>query len=208
MSRRGRSEGSVYYDNDRQRWIGVTEVTEPGTGKRNRRKVSATTETGAREKLPALRRALEGISPSAPRAATVATVVRDWLDHLPARIKDPTSAQIVRSHGERITRELGRIPVRKLEARDVERLLGTMAADGLSVLEAAGLGRDWQPRETRHSFVSIAPDSGASIEDIADAAGHVNPNVTRAVYRHQISDTVTRAPAVMDRALAAGGGQA
>jgi integrase len=76
------------------------------------------------------------------------------------------------------------------------------------VLEAAGLGSDWQPRETSHTFVSIASDSGVSIEDIADAAGHVNPNDTRAVYRHQISDTVTRAPAAMDRALAVGGEQA
>ena len=73
------------------------------------------------------------------------------------------------------------------------------------VLAAAGLGRDWQARETRHSFVSIASESDVSIEDIAAAAGHVNPNVTRAVYRHQISDTVTRAPAAMDRALAVGG---
>ena len=73
------------------------------------------------------------------------------------------------------------------------------------VLGAAGLGTDWQPRETRHTFVSIASDSGASIEDIADAAGHVNANVTRAVYRHQISDTVTRAPAAIGLALAAGG---
>jgi len=56
--------------------------------------------------------------------------------------------------------------------------------------------------------VSIASDSGVSIEDIADAAGHVNPNITRAVYRHQISDTVTRAPAALDRALRAGGEQA
>ena len=76
------------------------------------------------------------------------------------------------------------------------------------VLAAAGLGSDWQPRETRHSFVSIASDSGASIEDIADAAGHASANVTRAVYRHVISDTVTRAPAAMDRALAAGGERA
>ncbi len=45
-------------------------------------------------------------------------------------------------------------------------------------------------------------------KDIADAAGHVNPNVTRAVYRHQISGTVTRAPAALDQALAAGGEQA
>jgi integrase len=69
------------------------------------------------------------------------------------------------------------------------------------VLEAAGLGRDWQPRETRHSFVSIASDHGVAIEDVADAAGHVNSNVTRAVYRHVISDTVTRAPAALDQAL-------
>ena len=73
------------------------------------------------------------------------------------------------------------------------------------VLDAAGIGRDWQPRETRHTFVSIASASGAAIEDIADAAGHVNANITRAVYRHVISDTVTRAPAAMDCALAAGG---
>ena len=76
------------------------------------------------------------------------------------------------------------------------------------VLGAAGLGTDWQPRETRHTFVSIASDNGVSIEDIADAAGHINSNVTRAVYRHQISDTVTRAPAALDQALAAGGEQA
>jgi len=73
------------------------------------------------------------------------------------------------------------------------------------VMERAGLGTDWQPRETRHTFVSIASASGVAIEDIADAAGHVNANITRAVYKHQISDTVTRAPAAMDRALAAGG---
>jgi len=53
--------------------------------------------------------------------------------------------------------------------------------------------------------VSIGPANGASIEDLADAAGHVNANVTRATYRHQLSDTVRRAPAAMDRALAAGG---
>jgi integrase len=72
-------------------------------------------------------------------------------------------------------------------------------------MEAAGLGRNWQPRETRHSLASIASENGASIEDMADVLGHVNANVTRAVYRQQISDTVARAPAAMDRALAAGG---
>jgi integrase len=73
------------------------------------------------------------------------------------------------------------------------------------VCKAAGIGSVWQPRETRHTFISIRSDNGASIEDLADAAGHVNANVTRATYRHQLSDTVRRAPAAMDRALAAGG---
>jgi integrase len=73
------------------------------------------------------------------------------------------------------------------------------------VLGAAGLGTDWQPRETRHTAISIASEHGASTEDLADMAGHVNPNVTTAVYRHVISDTVTRAPAALDQALAAGG---
>lgn len=72
--------------------------------------------------------------------------------------------------------------------------------------EAAGIGGEWQPRETRHSFVSIASESGVPIEDIADAPGHVNANITRSVYRHVISDTITRAPAAMDQVFAAGGG--
>jgi len=383
-TRRGRGEGSIYYDDGRDRWVGVLDVTEPGTARRTRRKVSAPTKTGVRARLDALRRELADAGAAGPAAGTVGSVVADWVNHLPARIKDPASVAIVRRHARRITAGLGRIPVRKLQARDVETLLGAMAAEGLStstirgcrsvlaraldramrdrlvlvnaarladvpegtvrqsrsmttaqarqllasdldtwwrayftlalycglrpgeltglrwedadfgagvirvrrslkweggglapgelktesskrtltmpgavrsaltalrreqaadrlrlgphyrdkhdlvfrddagrpmsrqrvhkhfgdVLEAAGLPRDWQPRETRHSFVSIASDSGVSIEDIADAAGHVNSNVTRAVYRHQISDTVTRAPAALDRALAAGGEQA
>jgi site-specific recombinase XerD len=40
-----------------------------------------------------------------------------------------------------------------------------------------------------------------AFKDVLEAARHVNSNVTRAVYRHQISDTVTRAPAALDQAL-------
>ena len=61
------------------------------------------------------------------------------------------------------------------------------------------------PVSGSNSVIRLSTANGASIEDIADAAGHVNPNVTRAVYWHQISDTVTRAPAALDQALAAGG---
>jgi site-specific recombinase XerD len=74
--------------------------------------------------------------------------------------------------------------------------------------ERAGLGRGWQPREARHSWVSVLSDHGVSIEDIADAVGHVNSNVTKTVYRHQIRDKLTRASAAMDQINLASGGTA
>jgi hypothetical protein len=67
------------------------------------------------------------------------------------------------------------------------------------VCKAAELGTDWHPHEQRHTFVSVLSDAGIDIEAIADAAGHVNRNVTRTVYRHQIADKVTRASAAMDQ---------
>jgi integrase len=62
----------------------------------------------------------------------------------------------------------------------------------------AGIGADWTPREQRHTFVSVLSDSGVSIEDIADAVGHINSTVTKVVYRHQIADETTAAATVMD----------
>jgi integrase len=58
---------------------------------------------------------------------------------------------------------------------------------------------DWQLRETRHTFISQLSDSGVDIERIADAAGHVNSNVTRTVYRHQLADKVSEAAGAMDQ---------
>ena len=62
----------------------------------------------------------------------------------------------------------------------------------------AGIGSGWHPHEQRHTFVSVLSAAGVDIEAIADAAGHVNSNVTRTVYRHQIADKVTGAAAAMD----------
>ncbi len=62
----------------------------------------------------------------------------------------------------------------------------------------AGIGGDWQLRETRHTFISQLSDSGVDIERIADAAGHINSNVTRTVYRQQLADEISSAAAAMD----------
>ncbi len=50
-----------------------------------------------------------------------------------------------------------------------------------AVCEAAGLGRDWQPRECRHTFVSVLNAEGADIEEVSDAVRHINSTVTKKV---------------------------
>ena len=44
--------------------------------------------------------------------------------------------------------------------------------------KAAGIGT-WQPRELRHTFVSVMSASGVDIEVISDAVGHINSHITR-----------------------------
>ena len=77
---------------------------------------------------------------------------------------------------------------------------GPRTSGATSRRSAAGpaIGKGWTPREQRHTFVSVLSDSGVDIEQIADAVGHVNSTVTKAVYRHQIADEITSAATVMD----------
>jgi integrase len=63
------------------------------------------------------------------------------------------------------------------------------------ITEKAAPGRDWTPRELRHTFVSLVSDSGVPIEQIADAVGHSSSRTTEVVYRHQLRP-VTRTAAI------------
>ncbi len=63
------------------------------------------------------------------------------------------------------------------------------------ITEKAALGRDWTPRELRHTFVSLLSDSGVPIEQIADAVGHSSTRTTEVVYRYQLRP-VTRTAAI------------
>jgi integrase len=67
-----------------------------------------------------------------------------------------------------------------------------------TLCEKAGLGRDWQLRELRHTFVSQMSQAGVDLEVIADHVGHTNSNITRAVYRHQLADVIGTAAQVFD----------
>jgi integrase len=74
------------------------------------------------------------------------------------------------------------------------------------ICQRAGLGQDWHPHEQRHSFVSILSDAGVDIDQIADAAGHINAAVTRSVYRHVLADKLATAARVMDATFRTAGG--
>jgi len=53
----------------------------------------------------------------------------------------------------------------------------------------------WTPRELRHTFVSLPPDSGVPIEQTADAVGHASIRTTEVVCGHQLRP-VTRTAAI------------
>ncbi|MGW0807973.1 tyrosine-type recombinase/integrase [Nonomuraea sp. NPDC002799] len=60
-------------------------------------------------------------------------------------------------------------------------------------------GKEWAPRELRHSFVSLLSDHDIPIEDISRLVGHSNTVVTETVYRQQIRPVIQEGATAMDR---------
>lgn len=132
----------------------------------------------------------------------------------------------VRAHGDVKTRtsrrtlalpELAQVALE--EHRDKLKAAGMFQADGLvfstrngtvldagnvrrsfkRICEAAGIGREWTPRELRHSFVSLMSDRGVPLERIADMVGHAGgSSVTGRVYRQQLQPVISVGAEVMD----------
>ena len=71
------------------------------------------------------------------------------------------------------------------------------------VCERAGLGRDWAPRDLRHTFVSLLSDDGMAIEKIARLVGHASSHITETVYRQELRPVLQDGAEVMDRLFAA-----
>ena len=69
------------------------------------------------------------------------------------------------------------------------------------VTEAAGLGKEWVPRELRHSFVSLLSAHDVPVEAIALLAGHKHTATTELIYRHQLVPALTRGAEIMDEIL-------
>jgi integrase len=66
------------------------------------------------------------------------------------------------------------------------RSAGNVRRDFQTICEKAGLGREWSPRELRHSFVSMLSADGVATEDISHLVGHSSTRTTERVYRHEL----------------------
>jgi integrase len=68
---------------------------------------------------------------------------------------------------------------------------GNARRDFRAVLDRAELvGREWTPRELRHSFLSLLSAHDVPIENISRLVGHTNTVVTERVYRKQIRPVI------------------
>jgi len=113
--RRGRGEGSLFYREDRDRWVG--RVIVDGTP----RTVSARTKTDARKQLNELRRTADDGLPVTPGAITLEDLLITWADKaLPNRNLSPSRLAGHQWAIAILIDEIGSRKVRTLTADQVE----------------------------------------------------------------------------------------
>lgn len=66
------------------------------------------------------------------------------------------------------------------------RSAGNVRRDFQAICWAAGLGKEWTPRELRHSFVSMLSADGVAVEDISHLVGHSSTRTTERIYRQEL----------------------
>jgi len=154
MKRRGHGEGTLYQRPD-GKWCAQLDLGWRD-GKRVRRSLYGATRREVVEKLAAARRAIEsGLQPTSDRL-TVAAYLEDWLNANRSTVRPSTwtrYAGMVRTHH---APRIGRIPLSKLAAGDVERMLRDMADTGLSARtchHARAILRTALARAVRHGVI-------------------------------------------------------
>jgi integrase len=125
--RRPRGEGSIYWDEKRQRFLAAVTVGYTPAGKRIVRRGSGKTETAARAKLKEVVREYEAGLTTTARNHTVRHAVEDWLAyglHGRAKATVDKNRTLCQTH---IIPALGARKLRELTATDVDRWLAAKA---------------------------------------------------------------------------------
>ena len=121
--RRNRGDDGLYWDERRQRWIGVVTVGYDSRGKPRRRKLSARTKTEGNQKLRELMREIDLGLDLSKGPVTVQEVVEAWLTHGLHGRSEQTLAQNRHLAHSHIIPLIGKRPLRELRAHDVDRML-------------------------------------------------------------------------------------
>ena len=159
MKRRGQGEGTLYQRPD-GKWMAQLDLGWRD-GKRVRRSLYGATRRDVVEKLKAARKAIDaGLVPTSDRM-TVAAYLEDWLEAKRGTVRPSTwtrYAGMVRKH--QIPR-LGRIPLSKLAAGDVERMLRDMPVRrGAVTMRAPSLEPPWRapsPMDSSCEMPQLSP---------------------------------------------------
>jgi integrase len=130
--RRVRGEGSIY-ETAAGRWRGAIFVTDPNTGLRDRRVVSAPTFELARDRLNDLKRDFaDGVSAKGSAKTLNAYVTETWLPNIRLRVR-PSTARSHQQHLDAyIVPALGALKLRAITSTAVERLTSSITAKGRS----------------------------------------------------------------------------
>jgi integrase len=81
------------------------------------------------------------------------------------------------------------------------RSAGNVRREFQAICKEAGLGKEWSPRELRHSFVSMLSADGVATEDISHLVGHSSTRTTERVYRHELRPVLRTGAERMGRIL-------
>lgn len=122
-ARRSYGEGSLYWHEQSQRWVGLVSLGYGPNGKRRVKWISGKTKTQAKAKLREVQRAHDSGLVMGPHAYTVSEAVESWLELGLAGRGASTVANrrsLARTH---VLPELGARPLGELTAEEVERWL-------------------------------------------------------------------------------------
>ncbi|GLX94835.1 tyrosine-type recombinase/integrase [Herbidospora sp. NBRC 101105] len=126
-ARRSKGDGSLYWDESRQRWVATITVGYTPAGKRIVRKATGKTKTEAKTKLKELIRDYEDGLTTSGNDHTVAQVVGDWLAYgLSGREESTVTNRRILAE-QHVISALGARKLRELSADDVDRWLAAKA---------------------------------------------------------------------------------
>ena len=131
MNRRAKGEGSLYFDQDRGRWIGQADAgINPRTGRRRRIKVIARAGQSKAYVAKRLAERIAELDGSSGGPVTVADLMEQWLSRAAPKRKSEksllTDRRLVEIH---ILPRFGSVKVAALTVEDVEEWLDALLGD-------------------------------------------------------------------------------